>query len=65
MNITTIYLKRHDKEGRVTFTEHTMWDEKLFISTRHAEAVKEGGKAKAEQITREDYRHGVAPRRAA
>lgn len=55
MNVTTIYMKRTDKEGRATFTHHRVWDEQLFMSTRHGEAIKEGGAAKVEQITRADY----------
>ena len=62
MNTTTIYMRRTDKEGRLTVTEHRVWDADRFMATRHAEAVKEGGKSKAEQITRGDFLKARAPR---
>lgn len=59
----TIYMRHTDTNGHRTVREHRVWDKDLFVNARTDEAlqanrkVKQGepAKARAEQITREQY----------
>ncbi|MGC4059380.1 MAG: hypothetical protein QM749_00375 [Aquabacterium sp.] len=59
-----LYLKTTDKDGLVSYSEHTVYDPDLFMAARQREAdnvnvdaQKDGlpGLARAEQITRNQY----------
>jgi hypothetical protein len=62
MNSLEIYLRSTDKDGRLSITEHQVWDVNLFMEARQAEATKAGGKAAAERITREQYIAAIKPK---
>lgn len=51
-----IYMRHTDKKGNTYVQEHRVWDAERFLAARAADAAKEGGKARAEQITEEQYR---------
>ncbi|OWG18286.1 hypothetical protein KDK82_1765 [Delftia sp. K82] len=51
-----IYVRHTGKEGNSYVNQHRVWDADRFIAAQQAEAAKAGGKAKAEQITEEQYR---------
>ncbi len=61
METRQIFMRRTDKKGGVTITEHRCWDAQLFIDTRMDEARKEGGKV--ELLTQKQYRDIVWPNR--
>lgn len=48
------------KNGDVTVQHHRVHDKVAFISARTAEYSKEGGKAKFEQITEDEYKKSKA-----
>lgn len=50
-----IYLRHTDKNGKSYVQEHRVWDADRFVASQVGAAVKEGGKAFAQQITREQY----------
>lgn len=54
------YARYTDKAGNVTVQQHRVHDKDAFITARTAEYAKEGGKAKFEQITDEEYRKARA-----
>lgn len=54
-----IYIRYTDKEGKTHVASHFVWDAPRFVDARRAEAKKEGGKASAEQITKEQYESEV------
>jgi len=62
-----LYLRSTDTTGRVTLSEHRVWDASRFIAARQAEASdantkatakQEPAKASAQQITREQFKRG-------
>lgn len=50
-----IYVRHTDKDGASIVAEHRVWDADRFMAARHVEATKAGGKAKSEQLTREQF----------
>ena len=50
-----LYLKTTSDEGQVSFSQHLVYDADRFMAAQHEIATKAGGKAKAEQITKEQY----------
>ena len=50
-----IYVRHTDKDGKSYVSEHRVWDADLFMATHQTEAQKEGGKASAVQITKEQF----------
>ena len=50
-----IYVRHIDKDGRSCIQQHRVWDGERFMAARQAEARKEGGKAGAEQLSREQF----------
>ena len=59
METRQIFMRRTDKKGGVTITDHWCWDAQRFIDARMEEARKEGGKV--ELITQDQYRAAVWP----
>lgn len=51
-----VYARHTNKEGKSYVAQHRVWDAARFFAARADEAAKEGGKAKCEQITEEQYR---------
>ena len=51
-----VYARHTDKSGSSYVQTHRVWDAEKFFETRAAEAAKEGGKARCEQITQEQFR---------
>ena len=54
--VRDVYARHTDKSGKSYVTSHRVWNAERFFSARAAEAAKEGGKARCEQITEEQYR---------
>ena len=57
----TIWMRYTDNDGGSHVMEHIVWDKDLFLSRRADEAANEArnkpnGKARAEQISEDDYR---------
>lgn len=50
-----IYVRHTDKSGSSHAQTHRVWDAERFMAARIAEAKKEGGKANAVQLTREEF----------
>ena len=50
-----VYLRHTDKDGRSYVREHRVWDADKFIASQLGHALKEGGKAFVQQLTREQY----------
>lgn len=50
-----IYVRHTGKDGNSYVCEHRVWDADRFMAARHADAKKEGGKASAVQITKEQF----------
>jgi hypothetical protein len=50
-----IYMRHTSKEGDTYVQEHRVWDADLFVTSQVDAARKVGGKAAAEQITKEQY----------
>lgn len=57
-----IYMRHTGKDGKSYVHEHRVWDAERFIASQQDAAAKEGGKAKAEQITHEQYLAERAPK---
>lgn len=51
-----IFVRYTGKEGKSYVNQHRVWDAERFMATRQAEAKNEGGKAKVEHITEQQYR---------
>jgi hypothetical protein len=51
-----VYARHTSKKGTSYVACHRVWDADRFFKVRQAEAAKEGGAAKVEQITEEQYR---------
>ena len=67
MQTSELYLKQTDTEGRLTITEHTVWDSARFLQARHKDSMTANNDvlkknpdyiplAKVEVITRDEYR---------
>lgn len=50
-----IYVRHTSKDGSSYVQEHRVWDAERFMSARQDEAQKAGGKAAAQQLTREQF----------
>lgn len=50
-----IYMRHTTKDGNSYVFEHRVWDADRFLAAQSDAARQLGGKAKAEQITREQY----------
>lgn len=59
-----LFMKRTDKNGLVSITEHWVWDAKRFMEARAAEVTKEGGKAAAARLTKAEFLALTKPRSA-
>jgi hypothetical protein len=55
MTTRDIFLRHTDKDGHSVVREHRVWNSDLFITSQAEAALKEGGKALVQQITREQY----------
>ncbi len=59
MNTTTsardVYARHTDKSGHSYVQTHRVWDAQRFFKARSSDAAKEGGKARCEQITQEQF----------
>ena len=53
-----LFMRRTDKKGGVTITDHWCWDAQRFIDTRMEEARKEGGKVDCLPATSTGLRSG-------
>jgi len=51
-----VYARHTNKEGHSYVAVHRVWSAERFFAARAAEAAKDGGKARCEQITEEQYR---------
>lgn len=54
-NPRDIFVRHTGKEGNSFVQQHRVWDADRFLNARQADAIKAGGKAKAEQITQEQF----------
>lgn len=59
-----LFLKRTDKDGLVSFTDHRVWSADLFMEARSNEVTKEGGKASVVRITKAEYIEATKPRKS-
>lgn len=50
-----IYLRHTDKDGKSYVQQHRVWDADRFITSQMEAALKVGGKAMVQQLTREQY----------
>lgn len=50
-----IYVRHTSKDGSSYVQEHRVWDAERFMSARQDEAQQAGGKAAAQQLTREQF----------
>lgn len=57
-----LFMKRTDKNGLVSMSEHWVWDAKRFMDARTDEVKKEGGKAAATRITKAEFVAATKPR---
>lgn len=57
-----LFMKRTDKNGLESITEHWVWDAKRFMEARADEVKKEGGKASAIRITKAEFVAATKPR---
>lgn len=55
MNSRDIYMRHTGKDGNSYVQSHRVWDAERFILSQEESAKREGGRAKAEQITEEQY----------
>jgi hypothetical protein len=54
-NPRDIFVRHTGKEGNSFVQQHRVWNADRFLEARKADAIKAGGKAKAEQITQEQF----------
>jgi hypothetical protein len=50
-----MFLKHTDKDGNSYVQQHRAWDPDRFITSQLEAALKVGGKACVQQLTREQY----------
>ncbi|MFA5386836.1 MAG: hypothetical protein WC322_00360 [Candidatus Paceibacterota bacterium] len=50
-----VYARHTSKEGNSYVALHRVWSADRFFKARAADAAKEGGKARCEQITQEQF----------
>ena len=50
-----VYARHTNKEGKSYVARHRVWNADRFFAARADEATKEGGKAKCEQITEQQF----------
>ncbi|WP_406626140.1 hypothetical protein [Acidovorax sp. SDU_ACID1] len=50
-----VYARHTSKEGNSYVARHRVWSAGRFFAARAAEAAKEGGKARCDQITEDQY----------
>lgn len=50
-----IYVRHTAKDGKSFVAQHRVWDAPRFLASRSAEAAKEGGLARCDQITPDQY----------
>lgn len=50
-----VHARHTNKEGRSYVATHRVWNAQRFFAARAADATKEGGKARCEQITNEQF----------
>ncbi len=50
-----VHARHTNKEGRSYVATHRVWSAERFFAARAAEAAKEGGKARCDQITQEQF----------
>lgn len=48
-----LFIKRVDKDGNVTYSQHRVWDRERFLAAQKKDAVKE--QYHVEQVTKDDF----------
>lgn len=51
-----VYARHTGKDGNSYVACHRVWSAERFFAARAADAAKEGGKARCDQISQEQYR---------